>query len=385
MIVLEPYGSHIKPKYDFSFWSLLGLLFAHFVTSYIWFKDQAWNLFSTENFDAYCGALYKNCTSIAAEDISSFQFLFVLYALMSICGLTFLLARKVKIVNWIFIALFAFKFLFLVSRFNLVNSYNEVHLMLCLAYFLSKGVELSYRLILSLQYFLSGIAKLSYAWLSGATLLSLYGFAPTSSFYLILLSYIVSVQVFLVWGLIFGSKFIKRLTLIQLVVLNMLSAYFVGLEYSLMSTLFLLPIIVSDFFLNDEEGIFRGFFESYVLKQIGAALLVLALLFSQNIFTGVKKSFAKSGETKFLDINVIKVTRDCRFRLIKANKGGSFNFEEVDTSNITSCKPAAYQAYLRRLCGKEKGKRIFFQVEEKIKSENLYKEIERYNDVCTTL
>jgi len=224
MIILEPYGSHLKPKYDFGFWSLVGLLSAHFVTSYIWFKDQAWNLFSVESFDSYCGALFKNCTTIASQDTSGFQFLFVLYALLSIFGLALLLSRKIKIVDWIFIALFIFKISFLVSRFNFVNSYHEVHLILCLVYFLSRGVDLSYRIVFCLQHFFSGISKFSYAWFSGASLLSLYGFSPTSSVFTILLAYVVALQAFLIWGLVVGSAFVRKLTLIQVILSSSLAA-----------------------------------------------------------------------------------------------------------------------------------------------------------------
>lgn len=384
MIVLEPYGSHFKPKYDFSFWSLLALIFAHFISSYIWFKEQAWTLFSASNFDSFCSVLYKNCTSIVSEDISGFQFIFILYALLSIGCLVLFLTRKMNIVNWLFIGLFIFKLFILVSRYNFVNSYHEMHMILCLVYFLCKGVSLPYRVVFCIQYFFSGLAKLSYTWFSGGTLLSLYGFNTDSFFYPLFLAYFAMFQVLLVWGLVFGNLFIKRMTTIQVLILNIALSYFVGIEYALLSLCFIAPIFVDDFFIHGGEGLFRGFFESYILKQVGAVALIAALIFNANIFSGKNEPYKTFALSRFIDINVKEEVKDCRFRVLEYKKNSGL--EETVIKDLKNCKEASYQAYLRRLCAKStESSKILFFVEEKVEAKQAYNKIEGYTDVCKNL
>jgi hypothetical protein len=365
------------------FW---GLTFAHLITSIYWLNGKNWLSFGLENNKVYCYPILKNCFKFSAENTNYIKYIFVFYFLASVILLILFFFKKFnKYIYPVFIALTLLKAILLLSRYNFMGNYHTMHLSLCIISIISFGNINLYRITLILQYFFAGLLKLNTEWMSGASLIKYGNYLFPGFWNQLSLAYVPVLELLLIWGLLSKNKFIRIITLTQLVMFHLYSILIVGLYYPLIMTGLLIPVIYYEF---KEDTIVSQDYIKLNLRNI-ISVAVIILIITWNIST---KFYAldpsKDGYIRYLSLNMLDAKLKCQSSLFEETKSGDIiglNIPKLATSYRIHCDPLVFDTFLRRLCIKNPERKFMFYLESARTTETNYTLIRAYKNVCQEL
>lgn len=362
-----------------------GLTFAHLITSIYWFKDSGWQRYSFENYKIFCYPVFKNCFELTFANIVLVKILFIFYVLLSLIGLVLIILKYRKFAFPLLFLLTLLKTSILLSRYNFMGNYHTMHLSLCIVTLISLGNINFYRFTLILQYFFAGLLKLNIEWMSGASLVKYSNYLFPGFWNSLSLAYVTILELILVWGLISKNKFIRHITIAQLVIFHLYSILIVGLYYPLIMTGLLIPILFYEFKINK---ISQFNFEKINFNQIisfGFVILIILWNLSSKIYL---KDPAKDGYIRYLTLNMLDAKLKCQSSLFEETKTGDImgiNIPKLATYYRIHCDPLVFDAFLRRLCLKNPDRKFMFYLESARTTEDNYTLIRAYKNVCQEL
>lgn len=381
----------------FFYSAIVGLSFSHTVTALKWIDLEIWNYYSIDYFKSTCYPFFNNCTALSFSDVTPIKYLIFIYLILSVLIYIPLIFKKNKLTYVLFFFLFIIKAGLFLSRYNVMGNYHNMHLALVIIFLILPRASFFYRITLCLQYFWAGTLKLNIEWLSGAAFVKYPSFFQ-GEFYLLSLSYVVILELVLCWGLISKNSFLRRLTLVQLIIFHAYSYSIVGAFYPLIMLGILFPILIEDFLKVNQKRYFISF--KYFFKDLEGvkkfsinflpSIIFILCFFFYNLsvkFSNIDP--AKDGEIRSLSLNMLDAKTSCNTKLVQKFEDGNLRFLNIpnlEDSIRIKCDPITFQSYIRKLCleiAKDVLKsKLYFHLETRRFTELKFETIRATQDIC---
>lgn len=306
------------------------LSLTHILTIYQWYFDKDFAINILERFYPACWPFFESCYKLRPLNSMFLDIYFYTYLAVAIGSLfTFSFISKFSQKGIFFLSVSLFmKSLVSISDYRFMGNFHYMCYFVHFAYiFLPYRKQLLPLLLVSF-YVGASLVKFNSQWISGEALLK-----PTflsGTFLKVACVYVIFLELLLSPLIIWGSKKIRYLVFIQLVIFHLFSWHIVGYLYPLMMLLLLsiFPLL----WINKE---FQDLNFSFV-KIIKAKPLVTFLAFFWLAQTGplwFKGDSAQTGEGRIFSLNMLDAKIDCEdFSFLKyKNKTvevSDFNFDE---------------------------------------------------------
>lgn len=388
--MIYPITKQILNKFKYNYYSmvLFGLTFSHLVTAYFWASSSAWMHYSLQNHKIYCYPIFKSCYELVFSDLFYVKYIFFGYLIISAITIALIIFGRNKVTFGLFVCLFFLKFSILLSRYNFMGNYHTMHLTMVIVTLFAKQSLDKYRFVLCLQYFFAGLLKLNLEWLSGAALTSYSQYLLKGPFHVLSLAYVPVLELILIWGLLSKNSFLRKLTLLQLVIFHLYSIIVVGAYYPLIMAGLLWPVFyveANTYFKNENR---KTFFEIFSFRNVPQTLssLFIVLIIVWNLTVKLNSMDpAMDGYIRYLSLNMLDARLTCRNTLYEVKD--NMDIVSVDVPYLARslrvrCDPLVFDTFLRRLCKKNPTKNFLFLLESKRTTQNHFTEIRNYKDAC---
>lgn len=355
------------------------LSLTHFVTLIFW-----------NAFDLQFGLLYKLQT-LSGNSWSFVPEAFTQFIQNQATGITFAYVALAFITPTLFaisltpfrVCLSVFTLAFLVklgiffSSYDLMGNYHYMSHLVMAGYILTQGNLFLAQLMLVFFYFGAGLIKLNWEWISGSALL-----VDTflSGIWLILAcTYVIILELVLVWGVFSQNKKIKYLTLLQLLAFHLFSWHIVGFYYP--SIMLLLLTVFLIYQPQSEVALFRRgksplWIYCYVL------LFILAQLYPKLL----NKNEALTAEGRLFSLNMLDAKTEClpSFQ-IKTADGYLYLDQPLAYAIRVRCDPLVYFNYGKKLCAEQgwtKTPSVIFNLKSKKRTDTELTWVVRNQELC---
>lgn len=354
----------------------ISLTLMNILTVYFWWTRNALMAFSAQSSLASCHAFFPQCRDWISFDPSSAKMILVFYGMIALVTLGLMIKKSTR--SWALMLLAGvtlFKFCLFLSRFNMLGNYHLIHFLLAFTFFFLPKKRASLTLCLVMFYFLAGTLKLNLEWLSGATLLTpsiLEGKVLSLA-----LSYVVVLELLLVWGLFSSYTLLRVLTLFQLFCFHVFSWHIVGYFYPLTMLLALVPVFMM---LFPRYKVIRRDFR----PPRSALLFFLGLTFFNVIPTMTHEDPALEGRFRGLRINMLDARAVC-YPLAYVESPNEINFVELNQvwAVRTHCDPTTFESQLRNYCMVlEESQRLNFYLYSKRSVDLEFKLVRNMTNFC---
>jgi hypothetical protein len=191
----------------------------------------------TKDIEPLCWPYFQSCWKIRFDTDASITLLLILQALLVATAASALAAKRYRMFWVLMVALNAYLFLVISLDYRLRQNQHYMLLWVNAVFLLWPTKRWAIPLILISFYFWAGTLKLNYEWLSGAVLYDDLYFIP-ARFAWLACTYVVVLEMILIWGLLATRAWLRWLTLGQLALFHIESVSQVGWFYPvLMGTL----------------------------------------------------------------------------------------------------------------------------------------------------
>ena len=205
------------------------LLCGHFAVL-LFFLDANRLAILTKSDEAICWPYFQNCWKFRFETQASVNILLLIYAAFIVISCLALNAARNRLF-WVSLAVVnAFLFVILSLDYRLRGNQEYMLLWVNAVFLLWPAKRWAIPLIIMSFYFWAGMLKLNYEWLSGAVLYHDLYFIPPK-FAWVACTYVVVLEMVLIWGLLAKRKWVRWLTLGQLMLFHIESVSQVGWFY----------------------------------------------------------------------------------------------------------------------------------------------------------
>lgn len=359
-----------------------GLAFAHLITAFYWFKGRNWEKFETENFRIFCYPIFKNCHMYVFENILIIKSIYIIYIILSIFVLGITLLNKKKLSFYLIFILTLLKTGLLLSRYNFMGNYHTMHLSLSYVALLSYGSINFYRFSLILQYVFAGLLKTNIEWMAGAALVKYSQYMLKGFWNSLSLSYVVVLELILIWGLLSKNKHIRYITLAQIIIFHLYSTLIVGFYYPLIMTGLLIPIVFIEFTKEESNNSFKFEIDWRKLTTLGFIVLMIVWNLSTKFYS---IDPTMDGNVRYLSLNMLDAKLKCQSSLYEEQADGTIiglNIPQLATYLRIHCDALVFETFLKRLCLKNPDKKFMFYLESTRTTDKEYTMVREYKNVC---
>jgi hypothetical protein len=256
-----------------------------------------------------------------------------------------LLTRKkwVAAAWWVFLAVNLLKLAIVLQDFQLRLNQHYMAGLACLAFLFVPGKRRFLKILIAFFYFWAGILKLDPEWLSGAALYRPVWFF-TGRWLPVICTYVVVLEIVLVWGLFSRRRWLFWATLAQLLVFHVFSLPVVGYFYPTLMFL-LLTIYPMDFLRPPAEE---------APEKVGILGFVFLGVFSlaQLVSHLMPGDSALTGEGRLFGVHMFDALVQCEgFALMKRTDGTTWKKDlHRQLAARIHCDPIVYWNRARALC-----------------------------------
>jgi hypothetical protein len=326
------------------------LAVTHVLTFLVWRKIDVARILSSKQ--ALCWPFWEDCRNFrvfSQEQIEALLWLYLALALGT--AALFSIRRCTRLAWWAFLLLTLLKLLVVAEDFQLRLNQHYMIAFVSLTFLFFPEKRSLLRLLIAFFYFWAGILKLDREWLSGAALYAdpwlihgqLLPYACT---------YVVVLELLLVWGLFSRRVWLFGLTLGQLILFHVVSFNVVGFFYpSVMFCLLAIFVLVRRSpapmsASNPIVELFRGGAHggSYALLVFFGSLQILPALFPGDS--------ALTGEGRWLALHMFDAKVECEaYAELKRPDGATKRIElRLNLSRRIRCDPLVTFDRARALC-----------------------------------
>lgn len=331
--------------------SLLSLVYILCVL--YWHQYGFLNIFS-KNIEAICWPFFNSCESLRI--FSSEQIKLILISMALVAGLNaflFVKSRRIILPYFILLSLDLLRLTFVLFDYRArLNQHYMIFFMVFTFLFISnKRLFLKWMLISF--YFWAGTIKLNQEWISGEVIYGPLWLIP-ESFKTLATTYVVILELFLIWGLLSRKPLIFWGTLFQLGLFHLESLSVVGFFYPALMVIFLMIFPLD--FLNRKlsHGLnFQLANKSLLARTNRAGWSLLIFLAILNLLPRFLPGDTRlTGEGRFYALHMFDAKTSC---LSQATIHWSTKQPQILDLRIPSvvrirCDPIVFLSRMRRLC-----------------------------------
>lgn len=343
------------------------------------------------NSEALCFPFFPNC-DVWRGLLSMNQWSLVLwtYGLISfVVALLFLSQKKRNLAYWGFTFITLIKVSLHLSNYNFMGNYHYMIHGLSFLFLWAPHKKQIIKYFLVAFYVSSGLLKMNIDWLSGAAMIS----PPWLNDKLLSLSlfYVVLLELVLVFGLLSSKKWLRWLTLLQLLAFHAFSWHIVGFFYPLV-----MFSLLSLFFI-DEYREFKGQIQipslgqDLMRGQAAKSTYLLLLIFwllqvSPHLITSDP---SLSGAARLSSLNMFDAKAECHPLLVVHKEKELIHMDRPLRSLGVrlNCDPLVYLNQAHKLCRKQQEspefKRLSLSLFSKRVTDYEYTKVLDLQDVCS--
>lgn len=319
------------------------LALTHVLTFVFWWRTYDLVSLLTDG-DAICWPFWGDCFRYRFLSADGVYWLLRAYLLLSLLSLGLFARRKwVGAAWWVFLFLNLLKLGIVLQDFQLRLNQHYMAGLACMAFLLVPGKRRFLKILVAFFYFWAGILKLDVEWLSGAALYRPLWFF-SGPWLPVVCTYVVVLEIVLVWGVLSRRPWLFWATLAQLFVFHVMSWPVVGYFYPTLMFC-LLTIYPMDFVRPSAEGDAR---------RIGALGFVFLGVFSfaQLVPHFMPGDSALTGEGRLFGVHMFDALVQCEaYAVLKGTDGTTRrkNLHRQMAARI-HCDPIVYWNRARELC-----------------------------------
>ncbi len=201
-------------------------------------------------------------------------------------------------------------------------------------------------------YVAAGLLKINIDWLSGAAMIrtpALGGDLLVTSLF-----YVVFLELVLVFGLLHHKRWVRAITLLQLLCFHAFSWHIVGFFYPMMMFSVLSLFVLDEFIFNSKREQSENILLHLFSGRLGRSTYVVLIVFwlCQVIPFGLTTDPSLSGALRLSSLNMFDSKTQCHSLLVAKTEQGTVHLQKPmkNLGTRLSCDPLIYLNQAHQLC-----------------------------------
>jgi len=361
------------------------LAFIQALTAVYWLHQNISQWVAT-GIEGICWPMFPNCESWHVFNATQINLVLILFLLASLGVLVlFLIPKTLSIAYWSLLTINIIKYAIISMDLRLRLNQHIMAFWVALAFLFLPKKKKSIQILIVLFYFWAGFLKINSEWLSGQALYKpLWFFSGPAVAWAC--TYVVVLEILLVWGLFLSGTWLAWMTLAQLIVFHIFSFPIVGFFYPLLMFA-LLAIFPLDWGwppqkLQSFKISFSSFCSRELLMSYIAALVFSFFQLSSKFIPG---DTALTGEGRIFSLHIFDSLTTCeaQARIQVAGRGTYAMNLHIPLSVRLHCEPLVYLSRVRRLCRNPEIQKLDFMLSSHRANEEKYHSIINIEDFCS--